>query len=130
MILFVIFDEKRKSDRGLIFLHFFRLTCLLNVNCYLWCRREKLLPMVSFFLPLVLLPLVQFSNQRQEFLPMVHSCLWCCNNRPPYILAASAQNKNRKSMLFILYRRRILAKVSLSNFTSTGCLSLEITESE
>ena len=36
--------------------------------------------MVSFFLPLVLLPLVQFSNQKQEFLPMVHSCLWCCNN--------------------------------------------------
>ena len=31
------------------------------------------------FLPLVLLPLVQFSNQKQEFLPMVHSCLWCCN---------------------------------------------------
>ena len=46
---------------------------------YLWCRWEKLLPMVSFFLPLVLLPLVQFSNQKQEFLPMVHSCLWCCN---------------------------------------------------
>ena len=37
--------------------------------------------MVSFFLPLVLLPLVQFSNRKQEFLPMVHSCLWCCNNR-------------------------------------------------
>ena len=38
--------------------------------------------MVSFFLPLVLLPLVQFSNQKQKFLPMVHSCLWCCNTRP------------------------------------------------
>ena len=37
--------------------------------------------MVSFFLPLVLLPLVQFSNQKKEFLPMVHSCLWCCNIR-------------------------------------------------
>ena len=37
--------------------------------------------MVSFFLPLVLLPLVQFSKQKQEFLPMVHSCLCCCNNR-------------------------------------------------
>ena len=35
--------------------------------------------MVSFFLPLVLLPLVQFSNQKPEFLPMVHSRLWCCN---------------------------------------------------
>ena len=35
--------------------------------------------MVSFFLPLVLLPLVQFSNQKQESLPMVHSCLLCCN---------------------------------------------------
>ena len=47
-------------------------------------------------------------------------------NRPPYILAASAENKNMKSMVFILYRRRILAKVSSSNFTSTGCLILEI----
>ena len=77
----MIFDEKKKnSDRGLIFLHFFGLTCHWNVYCYSWCRWEKLLPMVSFFLPLVLLPLGQFSNQRQEFLPMVHSCLWCCNN--------------------------------------------------
>ena len=45
-----------------------------------------LLPMVSFFLPLVLLPLVQFSNQKQEFLPMVHSCLWCCNSRCVYVI--------------------------------------------
>ena len=83
MLLFVICDEKKISDRGLIFLHFFRLSCHWNVYCYLWCR---LLPMVSFFLPLVLLPLVQFSNQKQEFLPMVHSCLWCCNNFPAKIL--------------------------------------------
>ena len=40
--------------------------------------------MVSFFLPLVLLPLVQFSNQKQEFLPIVHSCLWCCNTDIKY----------------------------------------------
>ena len=38
--------------------------------------------------------------------------------------------KTRNQCCFILYRRRILAKVSLSNFTSTGCLILEITESE
>ena len=78
MLLFVIYDEK-KSDRDLIFQQFFRLSCHWNVYCYLWCRWEKLLPILSFFLPLVLLPLVQFSNQKQEFLPMVHSCLWCCN---------------------------------------------------
>ena len=94
MILFVIFDEKKNSDRGLIFLHFFRLTCHWNVYCYLWCRREKLLPMVSFFLPLVLLPLVQFSNQRQEFLPMVHSCLWCCNNRKQVSLNLTRRTKS------------------------------------
>ena len=35
---------------------------------------------MSFFLPVVLLPLVQLSNQKQDFLPMVHSCLWSCNN--------------------------------------------------
>ena len=64
---------EKNSDRGLIFLQFFRLSCHWNVYCYLWCRWEKLLPMVSFFLPLV-----QFSNQKQEFLPMVR--LWCCNN--------------------------------------------------
>ena len=71
---------KKKSDRGLIFLQFIRLSCHSNAYCYLWCRWEKLLPMVSFLLPLVLLPLVQFSNQKQEFFPMVHSCLWCCKN--------------------------------------------------
>ena len=36
--------------------------------------------MMSFFVALVLLPLVQFSNKKQKFLPMVHSCLWCCNS--------------------------------------------------
>ena len=36
--------------------------------------------MVWFFLPLVVLPLMQFSNQKQEFLPVVHSCLWCYNS--------------------------------------------------
>ena len=51
-------------------------------------------------------------------------------NSPPYILAASAENKNKKSMVFILYKRRVLAKVSSSNFTSTGCLILEMAESE
>ena len=40
---------EKKSDRGLIFLQFFRLSCHWNVYCYLWCRWEKLLPMVSFF---------------------------------------------------------------------------------
>ena len=62
--------KKENSNRGLIYLQFFRLSCHWNVYCYLWCRWERLLPMVSFFLPLVLLPLVQFSNQKQEFLPM------------------------------------------------------------
>ena len=51
-------------------------------------------------------------------------------NRPHYISAASAENKNKKSMGFILYRRGILAKVSSSNVTSTGCLILEMEESE
>ena len=37
------------------------------VHCYLWCRWETLLPMLSFFLHLMLLPLV-YSN------------LWCCNS--------------------------------------------------
>ena len=63
---------KKYSDMGLIFLQVFRLFCHWNLYCYLWCRWEKLLPMVSFFLPLVLLPMVQFSNQKQEFFPMVH----------------------------------------------------------
>ena len=80
MFLFVIFDGKKNRIGVWFSCNFFRLSCHWNVYCYLWCRWEKLLPMVSFFLPLVLLPLVQFSNQKQEFLPMVHSCLWCCNN--------------------------------------------------
>ena len=46
-------DEKKKSDRGPIFLQFFRLSYHWNVYCYLWCRRERL-------------PLVQFSNQKQK----------------------------------------------------------------
>ena len=33
-------------------------------------------------------------------------------NRPPFILEASSENKNKKSMVFILYKRRILANVS------------------
>ena len=48
MLLFVISDEKKKSDRGLIFLQFFRLSCHWNVYFYLWCTWETLLPMVSF----------------------------------------------------------------------------------
>ena len=35
----------------------------------------------------------------------------------PYILAASSENKNKKSMFFILYNRRIFVKISLINFT-------------
>ena len=92
--------KKKNSDRGLIFLHFFRLTCHWNVYCYLWCRWEKLLPVVSFFLPLVLLPLVQFSGQRQEFLPMVHSCLWCCNTgHPPSLIRVFAVYMKKASVL-------------------------------
>ena len=53
---------------------FYYKSCHWYIHFYLWCRWEKLLPMVSFFLPFVLLPLVQFSNQKQEFLPLVRGC--------------------------------------------------------
>ena len=41
----------------------------------------SLLSMVTFFFYLVLLPLVQYSNFRREFLPMLHFCLYYCNIR-------------------------------------------------
>ena len=44
-----------------------------------------------------------------DFLP---STLDESYKRLPYILAASAENKNKKSTFFILYKRNILAKVS------------------
>ena len=87
MILFVIFDEKKKkrkigygSDFPAVLQAFLPLERIL----LLMMQAEKLLPMASFFLPLVLLPLVQFNNQKQEFLPLVHTCLWCCNNRSKF----------------------------------------------
>ena len=43
---------------------------------------------------------------------------------------ASSENKNKKSMVFILYKRSVIAKISSSNFTPTGCLILEMAESE
>ena len=80
MILFVIFDEKN-SDRGLIFLQFFQAVLPLKRILLLMVQVRKVVANGVFFLPLVPLPLVQFSNQKQEFWPMVHSCLWCCNSR-------------------------------------------------
>ena len=49
-------------------------------------------PMVSFFLPLVLLPLVQFSNQKQS------SCQWCTfASGAVTLLLESKYNKHAKS---------------------------------
>ena len=36
--------------------------------------------MVSFVLPLMLLPLVQLRNQKYEYFPMVQLMCWCCDN--------------------------------------------------
>ena len=61
---------------------------------------------------------------RLPWQPKYHTVILAINNtlnesynRPPYILAASSENKSKKSMVFILYNRRILAKTSSSNFT-------------
>ena len=60
------------------------------------------------------------QNIKKETYPMTTHEPYTLNesyNRPPYILAASSENRNKKSMFSILYKRRILAKVSSNNFT-------------
>ena len=80
MLLFVIFDEK-KFGYGSDFPAIFQAFLLLERILLLMVQVRKVVANGVVFLTLVLLLLVQFSNQKQEFLPMVHSCLWCCNTR-------------------------------------------------
>ena len=45
-----------------------------------------------------------------KYLIYINACVHTLNesyNRSPYILAASSENKNKKSVVFILYNRRI-----------------------
>ena len=53
---------------------------------------------------------VQFSNQRQEFLPMVHSCLWCCNSQAKIIVQKKKKKKKKKEQLrYRIFCRNILS---------------------
>ena len=80
------FDIRVESENRNLTFEIIILTLELSRKMLFWYSksyfdiRSESENRILTFIWLWLLPLVQFSNQKQEFLPMVHSCLWCCNN--------------------------------------------------
>ena len=73
---------KKKSDRGLSdFPAIFQAFLSLGRILLLMVQVRKVVANGIVFLTFGAIPFGQFSNQKQEFLPMVHSRLWCCDKR-------------------------------------------------
>ena len=61
-------------------LQVFRLFLPLVHTLLLMVQVRKVVANGVVFLTFGVIACGAFSNQRQKFLPLVHSCLWCCNS--------------------------------------------------